>query len=143
MTSCCPRQILEASAVKTTDCSASYLPSHKPMMSKICWSLLVKRRQTHERYFLMDPIQGHTKIYIHQLSADTGCHQGNYSRAIDDRDKWREKERKSCCWPTVMMMMIAGKFVHSTDHLGIFLAGKEVRFPFLFQFFILHFSIFF
>ncbi len=32
--------------------------------------------------------------YLHQLCADTGCSLEDLPGAMDDRDRWRERERK-------------------------------------------------
>ena len=58
--------------------------------SKICWSLLEKQEWTHQRHSPMDPyisVGWTAKIYIYQLSADTGCSR-------EDLPRWMAKKNQ-------------------------------------------------
>ena len=47
------------------------------------------------------------RTYIQQLSADTGCSLDDLPRAMDDRDRWRERGQGDPCWRRDMMMINA------------------------------------
>ena len=45
------------------------------------------------------------KIYIYQVCVDTGCSLEDYTRAMSDRDGWRESQGELCCQQHFMMIV--------------------------------------
>ena len=94
---CCFEQILEAAPYKTAVVRplTSYLINHPSKTSKTCCALL-KKDKLMSNVLLWTHTHGLTsvgrpaKTYIHQLCADTGCHQEDLPRAMTDRDGWQE-----------------------------------------------------
>ena len=88
-------EILKATHYKTTAETSltSHLTNHPSKTNKKCWAQLEKQGWAHE---WLSSVDSHTrthkcwstsKIYIHQLCADTACHQKNQLGAKNDRDR--------------------------------------------------------
>ena len=69
-------------------------------MDKTSGALLKKQGRTHKWHSSMDPIRGWAnvarlaRIYLHQLCADTWCTLEDLPGAMDDRERWGERERE-------------------------------------------------
>ena len=57
------------------------------------------------------------RTYIQQLCEDTGCNPEDLPKAMNDREKWRERGQGYPCWRHDMMMMMTNKLVQT--HLKI------------------------
>ena len=59
------------------------------------WAFRVKKGQTHKQCFPMDTsvLSHQLRNYIYQICSDTGCHLEDLSRAMRERDGWRDRVR--------------------------------------------------
>ena len=103
------KQILETTPHKKTAVLplTSHLKDHSSKMNKTCGTLLKKKEWTTTEVWkklisdvlLCTPTHGHASVgwpartYIHQLCVNTGCSLENLLGVMDDRDRWRERER--------------------------------------------------
>ena len=80
--------------------------------AKHCWR---SRDELMSDVLLLTPTYGRAKAgrpartYIQQLCEDRGCSPEDLPEAMNDREKWRERERESQrypCWRHGMMMMM-------------------------------------
>ena len=55
--------------------------------------------------------------YIQQLCEDTGCFPEDLSRAMNDREEWRERVRDICATSTIWWWMVMNTFYHLQLHL--------------------------
>ena len=68
-------------------------------MNQTCRTLLEKQGRAHKWCTPMDPAYGQAKAgrpaqtYIQQLCEDTGCSSEDLPEAMNDREKWRERDR--------------------------------------------------
>ena len=91
---------------------ATYLPSQKSSkMSKTYRTLLEKQGLTHKWHSSMDSYTWicqcwltSKNFFLHQFCVDVGCCLEDLPGAMDDRERWWE--RNLCCQHNLMMMMI-------------------------------------
>ena len=77
----------------------NYARMLRAILNKSCRQLLEKHGRTHQWCTPMDPAYSQAKAgwpartYIQQLCEDTGCNPEDLPKAMNDREKWRERVR--------------------------------------------------